>query len=182
MTILNQNDCIIVIVDIQEKLLNAVFNKEIVEKNAAITAKASNILDIPVIVTEQYPKGLGSTVESLNSLLKFNVPHIEKVTFSCMDTPVFSECIKKYSKKQIILLGIETHICVSQTAAALIMAGHDVNVLSDASGSHYKEQHEAGLERIKDNGGHVCTTEIALFELLKSSRHPNFKEVQALIK
>ena len=182
MTILNQKDCLIVIVDIQKKLLNAIFNREIVEKNANIIAKASNILDIPVIVTEQYPKGLGSTVSSIESSLNIKTSHIEKFTFSCLDTPEFSECIKNYKKQQAILMGIETHICVSQTAAALISAGYDVNILSDASGSRYKEQHEAGLERIKDNGGHIYTAEIALFELLKSSKHPCFKEVQALIK
>ena len=169
-------------IDIQEKLLNAVFNKEVVEKNSNIIAKAGNILNIPIIVTEQYPKGLGTTVNSLNSSLSAYAPHIEKVTFSCLDAPEFSKCIKRYKKKQVILLGIETHICVSQTANALVNTGYEVNVISDALGSRQKEQHEAGLERIRDNGGHVLTTEIALFELLKSSKHPNFKEIQALIK
>ena len=86
------------------------------------------------------------------------------------------------SRKQAVLFGIETHICVSQTAAALMNAGYEVHVIKDACGSRAELEYSAGLNRMKDNGAHIITTEIALFEWLKSAKHPNFKEIQSLIK
>ena len=154
MTILNIEDSVVIIIDVQEKLLNAVFNKASLEKKATTIANTAKILGIPVIVTEQYPKGLGATVESL----------------------------KNSGKKQVIIFGIETHICVSQTTNALVQEGFEVSVIRDACGSRSELEYSAGLSRMKDNGAHILTTEIALFEWLKGAKHPNFKEVQTLIK
>lgn len=181
MTILNQNDSFLLIIDVQEKLLNAVFNKDKVEKNTGIIAKASSILDLPVYITEQYPKGLGSTVSSIKESLP-NAKFFEKTAFNALeDLELLSE-LKQSGKKQVILFGIETHICVHQTAAALIENGFEVHVVKDACGSRFVEEYEAGLDRMVDNGAHLTTTEIVLFELLKSAKNPNFKAVQALIK
>ena len=179
---LNIENSLVLIIDVQEKLLNAVFNKETLEKKAGVIAKAANILNIPVIVTEQYPKGLGSTVESLKNGLGADTKYFEKTAFSALENEEIPEAIKSYNRDQILIFGIETHICVSQTAEALIMEGYDVNVIKDACGSRAEVEYLAGLERMKDNGAYIMTAEIALFEWLKSSRHPNFKEVQALIK
>lgn len=181
MGILNQNDSLIFIIDIQEKLLNAVFNKQTLAKNAVIISKAAAILDIPVIITEQYPKGLGNTINEIKQVLA--QPELfEKTSFSALDDSNILESLKNFKKRQIVLFGIETHICVSQTANALSEAGYDVNVILDACGSRSEIEHKAGLNRIKSNNCNVITTEIALFEWLKSSRHPNFKEIQNLIK
>ena len=177
MTILNVDDCLVLVIDVQEKLLNSVFNKDIVEKNAGIMAKTANVLGIPMIITEQYPKGLGSTIPSIEGGERF-----EKITFSALDNPEVLEALKKAGKSQVLLFGIETHICVSQTAYALKSAGFDVQVVKNACGSRQESEYLAGLERMKDNGAEIITTEIALFELLKSAKHPNFKEIQNLIK
>lgn len=177
MTILNAENCLVLIIDIQEKLLNAAFNKEILEKKATIISRAANILNIPLIITEQYPKGLGGTIFAIEGGERF-----EKITFSALDNPEILDAIKKAGKSQILLFGIETHICVSQTAAALKLEGFDVQVIKDACGSRAETEYIAGLERMKDNGAQIITTEIALFELLKGAKHPNFKEVQNLIK
>lgn len=182
MTILNEKNSLIMIIDIQDKLINASFNKVIIEKKASILANASSILDIPVIVTEQYPKGLGNTIPQIKDVLGENAAYYEKTSFSAIENPVIANAIDKSVRKQIILFGIETHICVSQTATALISKGYDVTVISDASGSRSSHEHEAGLERMKENGAHIITTEIALFEWLKSARHIKFKEIQNLIK
>lgn len=179
---LNIEDSLVLIIDIQDRLLNAVFNKELVQKKSAIIARAAGILNIPVIVTEQYPKGLGNTVETLRNSLDKETLYFEKTAFSALVDLQILDAIKKNNCKQIVIFGIETHICVNQTAEALIRAGFEVNIISDACGSRAESEYQAGLNRMKDNGAHVLTTEIALFEWLKTSKHPNFKEIQALIK
>ena len=170
------------IIDVQEKLLNAVFNKASLEKKATTLANTAKILGIPVIVTEQYPKGLGATVETLKEVLPENTQYFEKTAFSALENNDVLEALKNSGKKQVVIFGIETHICVSQTTNALIQDGFEVSVIRDACGSRSELEYSAGLERMKDNGAHVLTTEIALFEWLKGAKHPKFKEVQMLIK
>ena len=182
MTILNIEDSIVMIIDVQEKLLNAVFNKASLEKKATTLANTAKILGIPVIVTEQYPKGLGATVETLKEVLPENTQYFEKTAFSALENNDVLEALKNSGKKQVVIFGIETHICVSQTTNALIEEGFEVSVIRDACGSRSELEYSAGLERMKDNGAHVLTTEIALFEWLKGAKHPKFKEVQMLIK
>lgn len=179
---LNAEESLILIIDVQEKLLNAVFNKEIVAGKTAIIAKASEILGIPVIVTEQYPKGLGNTVTNLKNNLNANVLFYEKTDFSALDNKEICNAVKASLKRQIVIFGIETHICVNQTVTALIKEGYDVSVIKDACGSRTEAEYHAGLDRMKENGAHILTTEIALFEWLKGATHPKFKEVQSLIK
>ena len=182
MTILNEKSSLVLIIDIQEKLINAAFNRTILEKKSIIMANAASILGIPVIVTEQYPKGLGGTIQPIKDALGENAAYFEKTSFSAIENPVVASAIDKYARKQIVVFGIETHICVSQTVNALIAKGYDVTVISDASGSRSGNEHNAGLERMKENKAHIITTEIALFEWLKSARHIKFKDIQALIK
>ncbi len=179
---LNLEDSLVLIIDVQEKLLNAVFNKEQVEKKSAIVAEAAKILGIPVVVTEQYPKGLGNTIPAVKNALAEDTEIFEKTAFSALNNEEILEAIKKHNKKQILIFGIETHICVSQTTAVLRELGYEVSVIKDACGSRAEEEYLAGLERMKDNGAYIITTEIALFEWLKGAKHPNFKAVQALIK
>lgn len=182
MTILNAEDSLVLIIDIQDRLLNAVFDKTLLENRANIIAKAAGILNIPVIVTEQYPKGLGYTISSLKESLGENAKYFEKTAFSALDNNEIKEAIKMEGKKQIILFGIETHICVNQTAYALLEEGYEVHIIRDACGSRSELEYSAGLSRMKDNGAHIITAEIALFEWLKGARNPKFKEVQSLIK
>lgn len=182
MSLLNIEDTAVLIIDVQDRLLNAVFNKDICGKKSEIIAKAASVLNIPVIVTEQYPKGLGNTIEPIAGALGEKAEYFEKTTFSALENPEVLEALKKADKKQIVIFGIETHICVSQTTAALIEEGYEVNVIKDACGSRTEVEYLAGLERMKDNGAHIMTTEIALFEWLKGAKHPNFKEIQGLIK
>lgn len=177
MTISNQDDCILLIVDVQEKLLKAAFNQEQVKKNSEILANAAEILDIPVFITEQYPKGLGATIETIKNGKRF-----EKTSFNALLNDDLLSELKAIGRKQILLLGIETHICVYQTAEALIASGFEVTVAQDACGSRFEEHYNAGLACIKDNGAAIKPTEMILFELLKGAKHPNFKEIQALIK
>jgi nicotinamidase-related amidase len=179
---LNVEDSILVIIDVQERLVGASKYGNDVAENMTKLAKAANILNIPTIVTEQYPKGLGSTVTTLKSELAENTFITEKASFSAMLEPQFAEKIQSLSKKQIVIGGIETHICVLQTAADLLKAGYEVYVIKDACASRKKDEYKAGLELLKQYGAKISCVEIALFEWLKTSKHPDFKSVQALIK
>ena len=178
---LNSEDSILVIIDIQDKLVKAAYHGDNLVKNAAKAAKAAQIMNIPVIITEQYPKGLGKTVNELSESIKNYTP-IEKTYFSAMREDKFRDILKNYKKKQILLCGIETHICVLQTASDLISKGYEVYILEDASSSRNIYEHNTGIELLKQYGAKITCTEIALFEWLKTSQNPNFKEIQALIK
>lgn len=181
MTILNTENSLLLIIDIQEKLLNAVFNADVLEKQSEIIAKAASILKIPAFITEQYPKGLGSTI----SAIKNNLPEAfyrEKNAFNALSDIDFLTALNNTGHKQVILLGIETHICVHQTAAALIDNGFEVHLVKNACGSRSPEEYNNAIKYMNDYGVHIKTTEMVLFELLKGAKHPNFKEIQALIK
>lgn len=176
--ILNQENSLILVIDVQEKLLNAVFNKEVLAKNAKTLVDAAKILSLPIIVTEQYPKGLGETVGGIKNGVKV----FEKITFNALSDPLLLQELKQSGKNQIIVFGIETHICVHQTVAALIEAGFDATVVKDACGSRMESEYQSALVCMEKNGAKIKTTEMVLFELLKSAKHSRFKEIQSLIK
>lgn len=182
---LNIETSALIIIDVQEKLVKAANNGAATAINAAKLAKAANALEIPAIITEQYPKGLGSTVTEVKENLSDNAFIAEKSAFSALLESNISEKIQELKSagvKQIIICGIETHICVLQTVMALRNEGFEVHVVENASSSRSVNEHNTGLALMKQHGAYVTTVEIVLFELLKTSRHPKFKEIQALIK
>lgn len=181
MNILSQNDSIILIIDLQEKLVN-MLEKNIIVENVSKLAKAAKILEIPIIATEQYPKGLGKTVLPVRENFSEDTAIFEKISFSALDITALREILKSYGKKQVVLCGIETHICVHQTCAALLEEGYEVNIIKDACASRNKYEFEQGIDLMRQNGAKIYCLEIALFEWLKSAKHPYFKEIQALIK
>lgn len=178
---LSAQDSLVIIIDIQEKLV-ASLNKHKAVNNAVKVVNAASLLDIPILVTEQYPKGLGSTVPPLKAYLSENSQTVEKTYFNLLLEEGLKEKIKSYGKKQIVILGIETHICVYQTACALFEEGYEVYAIKDACASRDKDNFKQGIEAMRDNGIKISSVEITLFEWLKGSKHPKFKEVQALIK
>ena len=179
---LDIENSLVVLIDIQERLVGMLNKQEPVVKATSRLASAAGIMNIPMILTEQYPKGLGNTIPAVKDALAEDTEVFEKTAFSALNNEEILEAIKKHNKKQILIFGIETHICVSQTTAAFRELGYEVSIIKDACGSRAEEEYLAGLERMKDNGAYIITTEIALFEWLKGAKHPNFKAVQALIK
>jgi len=175
---LKPEKCLILMIDMQEKLVKATHaEQEVLCANKLI--KASEILNIPAIVSEQYPKGLGSTMECLkNNFQKY----IEKTSFSLLREENVCEILKSYEKSQIILFGIEAHICVYQTAMDLIEKGYEVYLIKDASKSRTEYEFKTGIELMRQEGIKITCLEIVLFELLQSSKNPYFKEIQSLIK
>lgn len=180
---LSQKNSLVLVIDIQEKLVKALEKDTIVSKASKII-NAAKILDIPVLYTEQYPKGLGHTVEELCHSERGEESNVifEKTYFNALLEDGFWEKIKSYGKKQIVIMGIETHICVYQTASALVENGFEVYAIKDACASRNKYEFKQGIEAMKQNGVKISCVEIALFEWLKGAKHPKFKEVQALIK
>lgn len=177
MSLLNQNDTIIVIIDIQEKLINAAYNKNVANV-ASKLVQAAKTLEIPVLITEQYPKGLGETVTKIKEHAV--ATYFEKTAFSAFNE--IKDTLKKLGKKQVIICGIEAHICVHQTVNDLINAGFEVHVLKDGVTSRNEFEFLQGINRIEKNGATITCLEIALFELLKGASHNHFKTIQTLIK
>lgn len=178
---LNIENSVVVIIDIQEKLVNAAGKYSPVDK-ACKLAEAAKILNIPVLVTEQYPNGLGQTVDPLKSALAENTVYIEKTGFSALLTPEFRDKLEVLGKKQVVICGIEGHICVYQTICDLLAEGYEVYFVKDCSASRNKYEFKTGVDLIRQCGAKVTCLEIVLFEWLKTSKHPDFKLVQALIK
>ncbi len=181
MNTLSAENSLVLIIDIQERLVS-VLNKDVVVANAVKVASAAKLLNVPVLLTEQYPKGLGNTVQALREVLPENSEVVEKTYFNALLEEGMKDKIKSYGKKQIVIFGIETHICVYQTASALVEEGYDVYVIKDACASRNKYEFKQGIDAMVANGVKVSCVEIALFDWLKGAKNPKFKEVQALIK
>ena len=166
-------------IDVQEKL-TAMLRKDKAAKKAEILAKTAKILNIKTVLTEQYPQGLGATIPQVKYCLPDSAKFFEKTSFNALDTEGVKEAIGDI--KNVFIFGIETHICVFQTALALLENGYNVFVVKDACASRETDEFKAGINLMEKEGAKIMTTEIVIFELLKSSKHPNFKEVQLLIK
>lgn len=178
MSLLNVDNCVLVAIDFQEKLVGMLQKDDAAIKMEKLLT-AAHILNIPTIITEQYPKGLGATIPAFDLT---NAVVIEKTSFSAMQGEDFREALAKTGKKQVIIGGIETHICVHQTVSELIDAGYEVYVVKDACASRNTYEFKQGIEAMRQNGAKITCLEIVLFELLRTSKNPNFKPVQALIK
>ncbi len=166
-------------IDVQEKL-TAMLRKDKAAKKSEILAKTAKILNIKTVLTEQYPQGLGSTIPQVKYCLPDSAKFFEKTSFNALDTEGVKEAIGEV--KNVFIFGIETHICVFQTTLALLENGYNVFVVKDACASRETDEFKAGINLMEKEGAKIMTTEMVIFELLKSSKHPNFKEVQLLIK
>lgn len=179
--ILDKEKAVLVVVDIQEAFRGAVSDFPQIAAKTSIAVRGFLALDLPIIVTEQYPKGLGRTAEEILFALPPDFETIEKSAFSSCGSASFLENLEKTGATQIVLCGLETHICVNQTAHDLLNEGFEVHLLTDAVASRFKEDKEAGLRKMQMNGVVPSSVEMALFELLKDSKHEKFKEIQSLI-
>ncbi|MBB4287757.1 hydrolase [Roseospira goensis] len=172
---------VLVVIDVQERLCPVMDDPRRVLFNGTRLLKGADLLDVPVLCTEQYPKGLGPTMIDLRQLLPEGAV-IEKSTFNAMGEAHFRFAMSRVGRSQIVLCGTEAHVCVLQTALGLREAGFEVFVVADACGSRRPESEQAGLARMAAAGCTVVTTEMVLFEWLGSKDHPHFKEVMTLIK
>jgi nicotinamidase-related amidase len=169
----------LLIIDVQEKLLKAIDGAEQVLSRTLLLVEAAKILEVPVFATEQYPKGLGPTVEPLASLIP---DRPAKLTFQCLGAPGIDEALASTGIRHVTLAGIETHVCVAQTALELLKLGYQVQVAVDAVGSRFAIDHDFALRRLETAGAVLSTSEAILFEWTETAGHPRFKEISALVK
>ena len=172
---------IMLLIDVQGQLSQLMYEKEKLFRSLGTLIQGMKILEVPIIWMEQIPKNLGPTTEVISKYLTGEDP-IEKFSFSCCDEPQFMDKFKKAGRTQVLLTGIETHICVFQTGHDLIQQGCEVQVVSDCVSSRTKENNEIGIQRIVQSGGQVTCVEMIFFELLKAAQGDKFKQIIKLIK
>ena len=180
---LEPEQCALIVIDIQEKLLPPIWEKERLVRNAQLLIRLAGILNIPSLVTTQYSKGLGNTVPEVSSLLP-ETPSIDKLMFSCFGSDVFCSLVKRLpgQRTTVLLCGMETHICVMQTALSALREGYLVHVAADAVSSRTELNWRIGLERMRAAGAILSSTEMMIYELLRSSGAPAFKELMPYLK
>jgi nicotinamidase-related amidase len=152
------------------------------ENNVNLIVTSCEAMKVPVIVTEQYSKGLGNTVEPVKSRLKDQYRPIDKLSFSCWGDPTFQKTFLALNRKYVIVAGIESHVCVLQSVVDLVAQGYYVHVISDAVCSRYKTDWKNALKYMRDAGAVITTTEIAVFQLLERAGIPEFKVISPLFK
>ena len=178
---ITKEDSVGLIVDIQEKLFVHISEKDELLKNTDKLIKGLKELSVPIIVTQQYTKGLGDTIFQLAPLVT-EEGFIEKITFSCCDEPVFIDKIHSFNKKNIIIAGIETHVCVLQTAIDLLSQGYLPVIVENCISSRKLNDKKIALERLKQEGAIVTTLESVLFELCRMAGTEQFKAISKLVK
>lgn len=171
-------------IDIQERLLGAVpeSGRAPLLRNVGVLLQAARALLVPTFVTEQYPAGLGLTHPDLRPLLHKDLARFEKTVFSCCAVAPFMQALQRSDRRQAILMGLEAHVCVLQTASGLLDRGYQVFVVEDAVASRTEANRANGLARLRASGVIVTNTESVLFEWLRDAGHPAFKRLSALIK
>jgi len=174
-------NCVGVIVDIQEKLLPHMFEHTEVHRNVLKLIQGLQVLGVPLMLTEQYPKGLGPTVGTVAGLTS-GVHPISKMSFSCLDEPQFSQSLSALERKTVILAGIETHVCVLQTAVDLSAAGYTPVIIADCVSSRRRIDHETALYRLSAEDAIVSTCESVLFELCRHAGTETFRSISRLLK
>jgi len=180
MLIERDKSCLL-IVDMQEKLAPAMTEPAVVIRNAGILMQAAARLAIPLLVSEQYPQGLGATVPELRALAPDSA-RVAKLSFSCAADPALRQRIAAVQRPLIVVVGMEAHVCVLQSALGFRRAGYEAVVVADAISSRTPANREAALQRMRENGVEVATTEMVLFEWLGQAGTPEFKELSRLIR
>ena len=172
---------VLVVIDVQEKLVKPMHQLDALLDNQGRLIKGMTVLDVPMLCTEQNPNGLGRTVPEIADLLT-SAETISKTCFSCCDSESFMLKLKDLNRTKVLLAGIETHICVYQTALGLIQNGYHVEVVADACSSRRPENNQIGLYKANNAGAEITCVETALFELLKVAEGPKFKEILGIVK
>jgi nicotinamidase-related amidase len=178
---LHRNKTIALCVDVQERLFPHIHQNADLQQRIVTLVRGLNILDVPIIVTEQYSKGLGPTIPAVAEALGDVVP-IEKMTFSCCGEPAVEAHLMSSGRHTIVVFGIETHVCVQQTALDLLAQGNHVVVVADATSSRTDRDRSVALDRMRQAGAIISTVESILFELLERAGTETFKQISALVK
>jgi nicotinamidase-related amidase len=178
---LNAASTALLLIDFQERLFPAMHDKDKLLRNVVKLVQGAKVLEIPILLTEQYPKGLGPTVPEIKSLIP-DIKPVEKVCFNCCDEDQFCSALDGLKRKQVLIAGIEAHICVYQTAISLVQSGYEAQVVGDCVASREPENKVTALSRMVGEGVSLTTMEMALFELLKEAKGDKFKQISNIVK
>ena len=178
---LDINNTCLVVVDVQGKLAQLMHDRGALFANIEILVQGAKILGLPIVVCEQYPKALGHTIAQLAQHLE-DVAPIDKFVFSCAGEDRFVEQLNSTGCKQVLLCGIETHVCIYQTAMDLLKSDQEVHLIADAVSSRTSENKQIAIKRLISEGVKLSSTEMALFELMKTAKHEQFKQIAKLVK
>jgi nicotinamidase-related amidase len=199
------SDAVLVVIDMQEKLMTAMYEMHRLIHHAEVLVRGCALLGVPVIFTQQYTKGLGATIDPIKDAylevaggedenIKLAVEDqfaprkrlpfsfVEKTSFSAMDEPVFVETLERTGRREVIVCGIESHVCVMQSAEDMVSRGYVVRVAADASDSRREADSSLAYSRMANEGITVTTSEALLFDLMRDSKHPMFRNISALVK
>lgn len=180
--ILDISKTALLVIDIQEGFRHAIPDFALIASRASIAVRGCQTLGVPLFITEQYPKGLGRTAEEILFILPPEFEVFEKTAFSSCGADAFVEKFEASGARQIVLCGLETHVCVSQTAHDLLDRGFEVHVLIDCVTSRFEHDNHAGLAKMQASGAIPSSIEMALFEMMRDAKHEQFKEIQNLIR
>ncbi|MFH1031325.1 MAG: hydrolase [Chloroflexota bacterium] len=171
----------LLLIDIQDRLTRVISDKESLVANLQKLIKSVKVLGLPVLLTEQYPRGLGPTIPEVASLLP-DIKSVVKMSFSCCGDGGFIRELKSLKREQVLVAGIETHVCVYQTVADLLNDGYEAQVVADCVSSRTRENKAIALDRMKDIGAGITSVEMAVFELLRTAESKQFKDISQIIK
>lgn len=172
---------VLVVIDVQEKLTPLMQEKDALLKNIQILIQAAQGLDIPILWSEHVPEKIGATVESIQRLMPAQKPIVKK-SFGCCGEKNFTKTLASFFRKQIIVTGVETHVCVYQTVAQLLDSSYKVQVVADAVSSRAASNKDIGLKKMQSLGAVITSTEMVLFELLKTAEHSQFRNILDLVR
>jgi len=178
---ISNKDSLLLVIDIQEKFRKVIFEFDRVVENTKKLVRSFGVLGIPVVVSEQYTKGLGKTVKEIKVDLKKS-EIVEKISFDCFNDGGFLELIKKSGKKNMIICGIEAHVCVFQTVLSALSKGFTVHLIVDAVSSRKEKDYDIAIRRMENEGAKLASTEMIIFQMMKDSKDKNFKEISNIIK
>lgn len=179
---LDRSDSALLVIDVQEGYRDLTVGHDRMRRGVQILLRAAGILGVPVLATEQYPKGLGHLEPEIAGLLPDGVTVVEKLSMSCCGEPAFVEQLRRTGREQVVVCGIEAHACVNQTVHDLIAAGHRVHVPYDAISSRFEHDYRAAWEKMLGSGAVPSTVEMACLEWVRTAAAPEFKAIHRLIK
>lgn len=180
--LLDADRAVLVIVDLQEKFAPAIDQFDRIAARSAIVAQAAKLLGVPIVMTEQSPEKLGGTVDEIRRVVGDDVKPIDKTAFSCCGADAFCAQLKQSQRRQVMLCGIESHVCMNQTAHDLLAMGYQVHLLTDCTSSRTAANRELGISKMLGSGALPSSSEMAVFELMRDAKHERFRDVQKLIK
>ena len=183
--IIKRDDTAFVLIDIQEKFLPVIYDIQGVIDNANRLVQGASILNIPLLVTEQYPKGLGKTVEGISFVCLDRMKSqeiIEKIAFDCFGCDEFVNKINQLNRKSLVIFGIEAHVCVLKTSLEALNRGYEVHLIADAVSSRTQRNRDIAIERMRQSGAFIASTEMILFQLMDQAGTDEFKAISKLVK